>query len=138
MIAMIEFLSLWKLEIGFLSSVVSFGWGFKLSLIEILLSLLVLAAFRLVMLGEDLKWWSESLSKTAGKVEEKVTFFEKRGMYNQLQGHEFVRQLRLWFYDYRPDASPLSWFTNKLFTEVSMFRQSLILNGLEMSLAVVI
>ena len=137
-LSMFEGLKLWVLEIGVLSVVVSFEVAYKLSLLEILLSLLVLATFRLVMLAEDLKWWSESISKTAGKVEEKVTFMERRGMYNQLQGHEFVRQLRLWFYDYRPDASPLSWFTNKLFTEVSMFRQSLILNGLEISLAVVI
>ena len=136
--SMIEGLSPWKMELGLLSLVVSFGWGFKLSLLEILLSLLVLAAFRLVMIGEDLKWWSESLSKTAGKVEEKITFMEKRGMYNQLQGHEFVRQLRVWFYEYRSDCSPLSWFTNKLFTEVSMFRQSLLLNGFSLSLAVVI
>ena len=136
--SMISELSSWKIEIGFLSLVVSFEVASKLSLLEILLSLLVLAAFRLVMLAEDLKWWSEAISKAAGKVEEKVTFAERRGMYNQLQGHEFVRQLRLWFYDYRPDASPLSWFTNKLFTEVNMFRQSLLLNGLELSLAVVI
>ena len=136
--SMIETLSLWKMEVAILSLAVSIGVGFHLSLVEVLLSLIFLVSMKVCMLGEDIKWWTEASFKSLGRCDEKLTHLEKRGMYRQLQGHEFVRQLRLWFYEYRPDASPLSWFTNKLFTEVSMFRQSLLLNGLELSLAVVI
>ena len=92
----------------------------KLSLSDALLSILLLTAIRGVWLIKDQVWWSDALSEQIDGFSTRLSFMEKRDMYKYLQGHEFVRQLRQWFYLYDARISPTPWFLAKLAHELSM------------------
>ena len=96
----------------------------KLSLAEALLSILVLTAIRGVWLIKDQVWWSEALSGQIDGFSTRLSFMERRDMYRYLQGHEFVRQLRNWFYEYDSSISGTPWFLAKLASELSLWRQA--------------
>ena len=96
----------------------------KLSLTEALLSTLAVTGIRVSWLIRDQVWWSESLSGQVQGFSDRLSFMERRDMYRYLQGHELVRQLRNWFYDYDRTVSEPPWFFTKLASEVSLWRQA--------------
>ena len=142
MASIMRMVSQWQIELAILSLTVSLGLGLfqlgKLSIAEVLLSLLVVVSFGLFMLVKDIKCSVESLAVSMQGSARQLASIEKRGMYRQLQGHEFVRQLKRWFYEEATEFASMSWLANKLASEVSHFRQSLLRNGPEVSLAVLI
>ena len=142
MASIMGMVSQWQIELAILSLTVSLGLGLfqqgKLSIAEVLLSLLVVVSFRLCMLVKDIKCSVESLAVSMQGSAKQLASIEKREMYRQLQGHEFVSQLKRWFYEEATEHKSMSWFSHKLASEVSLYRQSLLRNGLEVSLAVLI
>ena len=129
MASIMGMVSQWQIELAILSLTVSLGLGLhqlgKLSIAEVLLSLLVVVSFRLCMLVKDIKCSVESLAVSMQGSARQLASIEKREMYRQLQGHEFVRQLKRWFYEEATEHKSMSWFAHKLASEVSHFGQSL-------------
>ena len=141
------FSSQWQIELATLSLTVSLGLGLfqqgTLSIAEVLLSLLVVVSFGIFMLVKDLRCSVESLAvsmqgsgKQLASIEKQLADIEKREINHQMQGHEFQGRLRRWFDEPATEGKCMNWFSHKLASEVSLYRQSLLRNGLEVSLAV--
>ena len=153
--------SQWQIELAILSLTVSLGLGLfqqgTLSIAEVLLSLLVVVSFGIFMLVKDLRCSVESLAvsmqrlrcsveslaggmqgsgKQLASIEKQLARIEKRGINHQMQGHEFRDRLRRWFDEPATEGKCMNWFSHKLASEVSLYRQCLLRNGLEVSLAV--
>ena len=93
MASIMRMVSQWQIELAILSLTVSLGLGLfqlgKLSIAEVLLSLLVVVSFGIVMLVKDIKCSVESLAVS-------MQGSAKQLANRQLQGHEFVGRLRRW------------------------------------------
>ena len=136
-----------QIELAILTLTVSLGLGLfqqgKLSIAEVLLSLLVVVSFGIFMLVKDIKCSVESLAvsmqgsgKQLASIEKQLARIEKREINHQMQGHEFRDRLRRWFDEPATEGKCMNWFSHKLASEVSLYRQCLLRNGLEVSLAV--
>ena len=147
MASIMGMVSQWQIELAILSLTVSLGLGLfqqgKLSIAEVLLSLLVVVSFGIFMLVKDLRCSVESLAvsmqgsgKQLASIEKQLASIEKREINHQMQGHEFQDRLRRWFDEPATEGKCMNWFSHKLASEVSLYRQSLLRNGLEVSLAV--
>ena len=136
------FSSQWQIELATLSLTVSLGLGLfqqgTLSIAEVLLSLLVVVSFGIFMLVKDLRCSVESLAVSMQGSARQLASIEKREINHQMQGHEFQDRLRRWFDEPATEGKCMNWFSHKLASEVSFYRQSLLRNGLEVSLAVLI
>ena len=134
------FSSQWQIELAILSLTVSLGLGLfqqgTLSIAEVLLSLLVVVSFGIFMLVKDLICSVESLAVSMQGSGKQLASIEKREINHQMQGHEFQDRLRRWFDEPATEGKCMNWFSHKLASEVSFYRQSLLRNGLEVSLAV--
>ena len=134
------FSSQWQIELAILSLTVSLGLGLfqqgTLSIAEVLLSLLVVVSFGIFMLVKDLICSVESLAVSMQGSGKQLASIEKREINHQMQGHEFQDRLRRWFDEPATEGKCMNWFSHKLASEVSLYRQSLLRNGLEVSLAV--
>ena len=149
MASIMGMVSQWQIELAILSLTVSLGLGLfqqgKLSIAEVLLSLLVVVSFGIFMLVKDLRCSVESLAvsmqgsgKQLASIEKQLASIEQREINHQMQGHEFQDRLRRWFDEPATEGKCMNWFSHKLASEVSHYRQSLLRNGLEVSLAVLI
>ena len=147
MASIMGMVSQWQIELATLSLTVSLGLGLfqqgTLSIAEVLLSLLVVVSFGIFMLVKDLRCSVESLAvsmqgsgKQLASIEKQLADIEKREINHQMQGHEFQDRLRRWFDEPATEGKCMNWFSHKLASEVSLYRQSLLRNGLEVSLAV--
>ena len=147
MASIMGMVSQWQIELATLSLTVSLGLGLfqqgTLSIAEVLLSLLVVVSFGIFMLVKDLRCSVESLAvsmqgsgKQLASIEKQLASIEKREINHQMQGHEFQDRLRRWFDEPATEGKCMNWFSHKLASEVSLYRQSLLRNGLEVSLAV--
>ena len=147
MASIMGMVSQWQIELAILSLTVSLGLGLfqqgTLSIAEVLLSLLVVVSFGIFMLVKDLRCSVESLAvsmqgsgKQLASIEKQLAGIEKREINHQMQGHEFQDRLRRWFDEPATEGKCMNWFSHKLASEVSLYRQSLLRNGLEVSLAV--
>ena len=147
MASIMGMVSQWQIELAILSLTVSLGLGLfqqgTLSIAEVLLSLLVVVSFGIFMLVKDLRCSVESLAvsmqgsgKQLASIEKQLADIEKREINHQMQGHEFQDRLRRWFDEPATEGKCMNWFSHKLASEVSFYRQSLLRNGLEVSLAV--
>ena len=96
----------------------------KLTKTEALLSTLAMTGIRVSWLMRDQLWWSFTLSGQVQGFSDRLSFMERREMYRYFQGHELVRQLRNWFYEYDRTVSEPPWFFSKLASEVSLWRQA--------------
>ena len=67
---------------------------FNLSIAEALLSLIVVVSVQLCKFGEAMKCSLEASSARLSSMSGQVASIEKRTMYGQHQGREFVRQLK--------------------------------------------
>ena len=108
----------------------------KLTKTEALLSTLAVTGIRVSWLIRDHIWWSETLSGQVQGFSDRLSFMERRDMYRYLQGHELVRQLRNWFYEYDRSISGTTWFLSKLASEVSFWRQAVSVRNYAQSPAV--
>ena len=147
MASIMGMVSQWQIELATLSLTVSLGLGLfqqgTLSIAEVLLSLLVVVSFGIFMLVKDLRCSVESLAvsmqgsgKQLASIEKQLASIEKREINHHMQGHEFQDRLRRWFDEPATEGKCMNWFSHKLASEVSLYRQSLLRNGLEVSLAV--
>ena len=147
MASIMGMVSQWQIELAILSLTVSLGLGLfqqgTLSIAEVLLSLLVVVSFGIFMLVKDLRCSVESLAvsmqgsgKQLASIEKQLADIEKREINHQMQGHEFQDRLRRWFDEPATEGKCMNWFSHKLASEVSLYRQCLLRNGLEVSLAV--
>ena len=91
---------------------------------EALLSTIAMTGIRMSFLMRDQLWWSFTLSGQVQGFSDRLSFMERREMYRYFQGHELVRQLRNWFYEYDRTVSQPPWFFAKLATEISLWRQA--------------
>ena len=91
---------------------------------EAILSTIAMTGIRMSWLIRDQLWWTFTLSGQVQNFSDRLSFMERREMYRYFQGHEFVRQLRNWFYDYDSTVSEPPWFFSKLASEVSLWRQA--------------
>ena len=103
---------------------------------EALLSTLAMTGIRVSWLMRDHLWWSETLSGQVQGFSDRLSFMERREMYRYFQGHELVRQLRNWFYEYDRTVSEPPWFFSKLASEVSLWRQACSVRRFALSAAV--
>ena len=140
MASIMGMVSQWQIELAILSLTVSLGLGLfqqgTLSIAEVLLSLLVVVSFGIFMLVKDLRCSVESLAVSMQGSGKQLASIEKREINHQMQGHEFQDRLRRWFDEPATEGKCMNWFSHKLASEVSFYRQSLLRNGLEVSLAV--
>ena len=93
------------------------------------LSLLAFISWKLREAVEALWWVSNSTQSTA----EKCSHSEMRQMYLNELGHEMLRQMLQYFQTYNPKISPISWFLDKVQSELCAFRMACLRRGHELS-----
>ena len=92
-------------------------------------SLLAYISWKLRETVECLWWVGVSTQSTA----EKCSHSEMRQMYLNELGHEMVRQMLTYFQTYNPAISPISWFLDKVQSELCAFRMSCMRRGHQLS-----
>ena len=76
-------------------------------------------------------WWMAQPLET---VAEKANHLEMRAMYENLLGHECVRQMYQWFFNYDSSVSDIYWFLHKVCSELSCLRLASLRRGMQISL----
>ena len=94
------------------------------------LSLLAYISWK-VREGVEALWW---VSASSGTNAEKSSHIEMRSMFLNEQAHEMLRQILQYFQTYNPAISPISWFIDKIRSELCAFRMACLRrNGHEVS-----
>ena len=75
-------------------------------------------------------WWSAQNLETSA---EKLSHLEMRAMYENLLGHECVRQMYTWFSTYDDTVSGTQWFLDKIVSELACLRLSSLRRGQQVS-----
>ena len=97
----------------------------------VLLSLLAYISWK-VREGVEALWWISASSATNA---EKSSHIEMRQMCMNEHAHEMLRQILQYFQTYNPAISPISWFLDKIRSELCVFRMAcLSRNGHQVSL----
>ena len=97
-------------------------------------SQVALLAFISVKLNEHSQalWW---MAQSCETVAEKTNHMEMRMMYQNFLGHECVRQVHQWFFNYDAQVSDIYWLLDKVCSELGCFRMASLRRGLMSTLS---